>query len=429
MLVIGLLGNVVMVRAEQPVIIIIPDYEASALVDLNDDREPVTVWGQPDSLASESNLYALRLPNKLVARPMATVGPYDLYQGLIDSLTAPPKAAAQLPQWHLEKTLHLWAYDWRRTVPGDLAPALRKKLKTLSGGGKGGAPLVIIGHGLGGLIARTALAQEPALAERVLRLFVVGTPHRGQAQALMRLLAGPAGLAEPDGEITRKLHARLPGHIDPLAARLVAISHPSLYQLMPSRRLAWSRVDGKGRTKGIADEDLLSLSTWSPFWPSAKSERTLFLVRHQPRLAKQADEPRDEKDWALAQDLALANLQNLLADTRAWREKIGPLSRTAELLNQHAPAGTSRLRAVAARGIKTPVGIVTEHFGERPLTRYLYGAGADGDGVVTVESALDDIPQGEQRVILKDIPHWRLCSHPQFLAFLLSDLADLDGTP
>ena len=58
--------------------------------------------------------------------------------------------------------------------------------------------VVLLGHGLGGLLAR-AYIDDPARAAKVSRVLTLGTPYRGTPRAMLPLAAGiaapgPAGL-------------------------------------------------------------------------------------------------------------------------------------------------------------------------------------------------------------------------------------------
>lgn len=67
------------------------------------------------------------------------------------------------------------AYDWRRPLRSS-APRLRDAILDMSAAG---APVHIVAHSMGGLLARTTLMMYPQLWDRVGRIAFLGTPHYG----------------------------------------------------------------------------------------------------------------------------------------------------------------------------------------------------------------------------------------------------------
>jgi pimeloyl-ACP methyl ester carboxylesterase len=149
----------------------------------------------------------------------------------------------------------VFAYDWRRDIV-DTVRALDRSLEEMAAArGDPAARFNLIGHSMGGLIARYYLrygTAEPADdapvtwagARRIQNLVLVATPNAGGIHALEVLLYGnKVGLSQ----------ATLAG---PVIARM-----PSVYQLMPPRGAA-TLVDHKLQP---LDVDLHDIETWRRF--------------------------------------------------------------------------------------------------------------------------------------------------------------------
>lgn len=112
-----------------------------------------------------------------------------------------------------------FGYDWRRSnlhsaaeLSGFLQTALGRWRESRR---DPGAKVVIVGHSMGGLIARRAVT-DPAVAGLVRQVVTVGTPFRGAASALLRLSGGLRVAGVP-----------VPGLTE------IARSLPSLHELLP----------------------------------------------------------------------------------------------------------------------------------------------------------------------------------------------------
>jgi pimeloyl-ACP methyl ester carboxylesterase len=113
--------------------------------------------------------------------------------------------------------VHLHDYDWRLPV-SELGRDLAQRLRTLAP-----APLAIVAHSMGGLVARAALAQ-PHLAH-VEQVVLLGTPNQGSF-AVVQALRGTYA-------VVRKV-ARLDGAASAEdLTREVFSSFPSLYDMLP----------------------------------------------------------------------------------------------------------------------------------------------------------------------------------------------------
>ncbi len=163
--------------------------------------------------------------------------PMDLQRGrLMDlSLDAVPSGAGSapiislgaMPYSYLALKLRLeaagftvrWAdYDWRLSIE-DNGARLAARLTA-----EPARRQYLVGHSLGGLVARAALAASDASIERLVTL---GTPHGGSFAALQALRAS---------YITVRRIAQLdPSRSAEQLAESVFASFPSLYQMLPAR--------------------------------------------------------------------------------------------------------------------------------------------------------------------------------------------------
>lgn len=142
--------------------------------------------------------------------------------------------------------LVLFPYDWRlsnRYTARRLADVVNPALDRwrAQGGPHADAQLVFVTHSMGGLIARRYVECEGG-AERTRRIVTLGTPYRGAAMAVDKLVNGLR-----------------PG-LGPLSANLTAFSRslPSLHQLLPE----YACVDpGDGELLRVTEVELPELST------------------------------------------------------------------------------------------------------------------------------------------------------------------------
>jgi len=102
-----------------------------------------------------------------------------------------------------------------------------------------GAQIDLIGHSLGGIVARVAL-EDVELASRVATLVTVGSPHGGTQAA--RLAAKPPTVElRPDSPLMARLAAQLPWPGPPSRPRLVAFWSRADLLVMPATA---ARLDG-----------------------------------------------------------------------------------------------------------------------------------------------------------------------------------------
>jgi pimeloyl-ACP methyl ester carboxylesterase len=111
-----------------------------------------------------------------------------------------------------------FAYDWRRGI-AELGAQLAEHLRAPD------APRLLIAHSMGGLVARSALAQRPLL--RLERLILVGTPHRGCFDPVLAL-RGTHPFVRSLARLDRRHSASW------LAARVFS-TFGGLYDLLPER--------------------------------------------------------------------------------------------------------------------------------------------------------------------------------------------------
>ncbi len=113
-------------------------------------------------------------------------------------------------------TVGCFDYDWRHGVV-ELGRRLAARLAT-----DGDEPCALVCHSMGGLVARAALASDPA---RVGRIITLGTPHAG-AYSPLQALRGVYGTV-------RRLAQLDPLHTAEDLADLVFAGFPSLYDMLP----------------------------------------------------------------------------------------------------------------------------------------------------------------------------------------------------
>ena len=99
---------------------------------------------------------------------------------------------------------------------------------------------------MGGLVARTFLSENPQWADRIAAMYLVGTPNLGSVKAIKTLVVGPGGLKENATSFPASLLNLLPNNVDANLTKLVAITRPSLYELLPFDDPRWECVAADG---------------------------------------------------------------------------------------------------------------------------------------------------------------------------------------
>jgi pimeloyl-ACP methyl ester carboxylesterase len=422
-------------RADSPlhanVLVFIPAYEGSKLYDPNLGKpgaDPACVWGDLAAIRQSKLYFAIRNPNPLVPGPMLSAGPLDVYGDFIESMTEQQDTPGFHPYTKDADFFTFW-YDWRQEIATVTAPQLGQALEQYARihEQKTGIPapdtkFVIVAHSMGGLVARTFVSENPRWAGRISALYLVGTPNLGSVKAIQTVVVGPGGLKENAVSFPESLLNLLPSNVDANLTKLVAISRPSLYELLPFNDPRWECVAADGSRRRISAQELLTVGPWAPYWPSPEAERRLYLDDWLKQRLAEGRKKIDLPDWEFCQDPDLRQLQRMLAQVRDWRLRLGSLSYTSTLLT--APGQDSRLRVILGTGIKTPTGIITEGSHDSSTARYTYAPDNDGDETVTSASALDDLRAGDKNVKqLNGVSHGKLMTNEGFLDYFYGELS------
>jgi pimeloyl-ACP methyl ester carboxylesterase len=422
-------------RADSPlhssVLVFVPAYEGSKLYDPTLDKpgaDPVCVWGDLAAIRQSKLYFALRNPNPLQAGPMLSAGPLDVYGDFIEGLTEQQDAPGFHPYTKDADFFTFW-YDWRQEIASVTAPQFGHALEQYARihEEKTGIPapdtkFVIVAHSMGGLVARTFLSENPQWAGRVSAMYLVGTPNLGSVKAIQTVVVGPGGLKENALSFPESLLNLLPNDVNANLTKLVAISRPSLYELLPFNDPRWECVAADGSRRRISAQELLTVGPWEPYWPTAALERRLYLDDWIKQRLADGRKKIDLPDWEFCQDPDLPQLQHMLAQVRDWRLRLGSLSYTNTLLT--APGQVSRLQVIIGTGLKTPTGIITEGSHDAATARYTYEPDNDGDETVTSVSALDDLHLGDKNVkLLNGVSHGKLMTDGSFLDYFYGQLS------
>ena len=415
------------------VLVLVPAYEGSQLFDANledDPADPVCVWGCYNVFLSSTRYFALRMPNPLLVRPLLAVGPVDVYRRFVKTMTEPRDDEPHFAPYTLGSDFFIFAYDWRQEIGSVTAPQFGEALETYArihekktGIGAGRTRFIIVTHSMGGLVARTLLAEQPDWAPRVSRLYMAGCPNAGSVKATRTVIVGPDTLADDAQGFPGGLLNILPTDVDHNVTKLVGITRPSLYELLPTGDPHWTAVQPDGARRQMRAGDVLRAASWEPYWPSAELEKKLFI---DGWLAKREAEGRKKiapARWEYCQDSDYAKLKLILTQVAHWRQVLGPLSGTEKQLT--APGGRSRLRVIVSTGIKTPTAVVSTGAHDDARADYAYDPADPGDGTVEAARVLDDVDEASPIVEhLHGVPHGRLMIDAQFLGYLTKELAD-----
>lgn len=414
------------------VLVFIPGYEGSQLFTTAGPGAPACVWGNFEVFLSARRYFALRLPNRLEARPLLGVGPVDVARkfaaAMVGCGSGVPGVSGFMPYTE-GADFFIFAYDWRQEIATGSAPALGAALDRYAEihARATGIParetrFLLVAHSMGGLVARTLLCQEPARAARVERLYLVGTPNGGTVEAVKTLAVGPDSLKEAAHGFPGVLLNLVPTDVDQAVTKLTAITRPTVYELLPTGDPQWRRRGADGTLHPVGADEAMRAEAWAPYWPTAALERRRFLDGWLKERA--GGPPRDPAIWEYCQDPAPAHakLDALLAQARAWRRRLGPLSATDRLLTR--PGEGSRLRLVIGTGIATPTGVVTSGAHEGTRAEYLYATGDGGDGTVEARRVLDGLDAAPGQVLwLQGAAHVRLMNDRRFLDYFTHELA------
>jgi hypothetical protein len=415
------------------VLVFVPAYEASQLFDADpgDKNDPVCVWGCYNVFFSSKRYFALRLPNPLVAKPLLAVGPIDVYRKFVSTMTEARDDRPQFSPYTRGADFFIFTYDWRQEIATDSAPKLAAALENFARihESKTGLPaaqtrFIIVAHSMGGLVVRTLLSEQPEWAARVSRLYLVGTPNAGSVKATRTVVVGPDSIEDYAHGFPGALLDILPTDVDQNVTKLVGITRPSLYELLPMDDPHWTAIQANGDGRRMSATDVLLARSWEPYWPSAGLEKRLFLDGWLKNRATESGKTIDPAPWEFCQDPAYGKLKEILGQVARWRNIMGRLSATDRQLTRAGES--SRLKIVLSTGLKTPSGVLTVGLHDDAKGYYTYDAKADGDGTVERVRVLDDMKASSLAVEqLQGVPHGRLMIDPHFLAYFTKELAGL----
>lgn len=165
---------------------------------------------EPDGQTPASPAYEIRVGN--VLRP----GPLGVYTAWLDKMS--------VQGYRRGSKLFIHTYDWRKGIRQNaeqLGPVVAEALRRNPGSDK----VILIGHSMGGLIARDYIAMTGG--RQVAGMIAVGTPWLGSPMAWKVLERGDDFGLRLDG---MPLSIRLHPDIQRLAQNF-----PSIYQLVPGR--------------------------------------------------------------------------------------------------------------------------------------------------------------------------------------------------
>jgi hypothetical protein len=428
----GLSGGAKPFPLHTQVLVFIPAYEGSQLIDPDLDKkreEPACVWGSPAVFFSSKLYFSLRMPNPLVAKPMLAVGPIDVYGKFVATVTHRQAYIPGFRPYTEGADFFVFAYDWRQEIATATAPRLGDALENYARihESKTGIPasqteFIIVTHSMGGLVARTLLSAKPEWANRVARLYLVGSPNTGCVKAIKTTVFGSDSLKSSPKDFPGLFLSLLPTNVDQEVTKLVAITRPSLYELLPFDDPHWKReIDGNAQR--MRAQDVLDATSWETYWPSAELERKLFLNQWLKDRQKEGWKQIEEPEWEYCQDPGFEKLKRMLSQTARWRRKMGRLSHTNNLLTRSGEA--SRLKVILSAGLPTPSEVVTNGSHDASSADYKYEPAGSGDGTVEERRVLDDLPSTFPNIErLHGVPHGKLMVDPHFLAYFTKELSD-----
>jgi pimeloyl-ACP methyl ester carboxylesterase len=225
---------------ERP-LVFVPGLLGSMLCRTGPAGEKTVVWGTVDALGQFPTLGVNATGDEVepcgLIREVSFLGVFNqtVYGPFIDRLEA--------AGYREGETLFIFDYDWRLSAL-DNAKLLADYVDASIPGTRA---VDIVGHSMGGLVARTYAVNEGG-ADRITRLVSAGTPWRGSVQVL-QLLHDGLGLANP-----------LVGGLENF--RRTVISFPSTFELLP-------HYDGCcGDQQGSPTFDATSADAWTALkWP------------------------------------------------------------------------------------------------------------------------------------------------------------------
>jgi pimeloyl-ACP methyl ester carboxylesterase len=196
-------------RRPGPRVLIVPGIMGSRLAGrIGNGQKSRMLWIDPLSIAA-GGIRDLVLPGARILQP----------EGVLLYAYAKLRLEMQLAGFAVE----LHAYDWRLGLDRS-GLQLAEHIRALDG------PVILVGHSMGGLVARMAMRLLPQRCVR--RLIMVGTPNFGSY--------APVQAFRGTYPFVRKVAILDPEHSPEHFAATVFKTFPGLYQLLPPRQ----RLDG-----------------------------------------------------------------------------------------------------------------------------------------------------------------------------------------
>ncbi|GAB4212571.1 MAG: hypothetical protein OHK0022_48570 [Roseiflexaceae bacterium] len=196
--------------AERPLVVLLPGITGSTL--LSNQGNVGLIWlGLPALIAGHF--------------PMLEVAADGGDTGAVNIVAGEPIALFYLPlQLHLKYLggcdVLTFPFDWRQT-PDRVAEQLRGLLNRLND--PHGRRVHLVGHSMGGLVARCYCLRYPHEAQRLVeQVVMLGTPNYGSAEAVRNLISGGETLL-----LAQKLNRNN-------RALQVARTFPSIYAMLPA---------------------------------------------------------------------------------------------------------------------------------------------------------------------------------------------------
>lgn len=221
---------------ERP-LVFVPGLLGSSLCRPGPDGEATVVWGTVDAIGQFPTLALTPGGSDLV--PCGLIHEISFLGVATQTVYGPFIDRLEQAGYREGETLFVFDYDWRLSVFDNA----KKLAEYVDAEIPGSAPVDIVAHSMGGLIARTYAIDEGG-ADRIGRLVSAGSPWLGSVQAF-ELLRGGWGLAN-----------MFMGGIE--GFRRTVISFPSSFELMP-------QYDGccGGEQQGTPQFDASSIASWT----------------------------------------------------------------------------------------------------------------------------------------------------------------------